>query len=74
MLFLYRLKVEFINLEFIKILSDEVYSFLFRIFIIYWYIVFQVSEDKEAKKIVDCALKALAVDIKKEMADIQELR
>lgn len=66
--------MEFINLEFIKILSDEVYSFLFRIFIICWYIVFQVSEDKEAKKIVDCALKALAVDIKKEMSDIQELR
>ncbi|XP_078366669.1 serine/threonine-protein kinase 31-like isoform X1 [Oculina patagonica] len=34
----------------------------------------KVSEDKEAKKIVDSALKALAMELNRELADIQELR
>jgi len=33
-----------------------------------------VSEDKEAKQIVDCAIKALIIELKREMDDIQELR
>lgn len=34
----------------------------------------QVSEDEEAKQKVDCAIKALITELKREMADIQELR
>ncbi|XP_020612599.1 uncharacterized protein LOC110050959 [Orbicella faveolata] len=34
----------------------------------------QVSEDKEAKEKVDSAVKALIIGLKREMADIQELR
>ncbi len=39
-----------------------------------FFIFCQVSEDKEAKKIVDSALKALAMELNRELADIQELR
>ena len=41
---------------------------------IYWCILCQVSEDKEAKQIVDCAKKALITELKREVTDIQELR
>jgi len=34
----------------------------------------QVSEDEEAKQKVNSAIKALIIDLKREMADIQELR